>query len=1063
MNCYNYCLLLILVGAMFSACQNGSYTQYAADESLPDRVDFNFHIKPILSDRCFACHGPDNEARSADLRLDTEEGAFAALGDGEKRYAIKAGNLDGSEVWHRIISQEEEFIMPPPESNLSLTDREIALIGKWIDQGAQWKEHWSFIPPALSSLPDVQEEQKIQNDIDRFVLAQLEKEGLSFTEKADKERLIRRISFGLRGLPPTPEEIEAFKKNDAPDALEKVIDQMLASDAYGERMAVDWLDVARYADTHGYQADRERRMWPWRDWVINAFNSNMPYDEFSRWQLAGDLMPNPSREQILATGFNRNHMQTEEGGSVEEEFRAEYVADRTITTSRAFLGLTLECARCHDHKYDPISQKEFYQLFSFFNSVDESGQTSFFTDAVPVPALKLTAQSTDTKAEEIQASIAKMEDQIPQNNERFENWLKRKGTIRPNLRKGKVGDFSFERINNKKLANAANTRLAASIVDDPVLVSGHTNKGIKLSGENGLSFKDLGVFSRSDPFSLSIWVKAEEKLDRAVIVHRTQAVLDAGSRGYELMIDQGKVSLALTHMWPHNEIRKLSKEDFPVNEWVHLAMTYDGSSQARGLRLFVNGKQAEMEVMKDNLSKDILYERVNVNLAIGYRFRGKGFKNGIVDDFKVFDRCLSELEVTELSGSEIAKQLSAKDLAELSQAEKDLLKEFYLRNIDADFQQWEKEILQLRNEERSLIDTVPEIMIMKDLPEARPTFILNRGAYDQPGEEVFAGTPAKVLTFSNELPPNRLGLAEWLFDEQNPLTARVMVNRIWQMHFGKGLVSTPEDFGNQGALPSHPELLDYLAVRFRESGWDMKALHKLILSSATYQQDSYASEELRELDPDNILLARGPSFRLSAEMLRDQALVASGLLVEKVGGPSVKPYQPAGLWKEKSGKVYVADKGEGLYRKSLYTFWKRTSPPPNMITFDATDRNICIVKRQSTSTPLQALVLLNDVQFVEASRKLGERMMHASEIEEEQIMLAFKLLTCRAPSQEESEVLKAMYAEQLAEFRDSPEAAQELLGEGESSVDETLDPLKLATATVIANAIMNFDESIMLR
>ncbi|MEM6801354.1 MAG: DUF1553 domain-containing protein, partial [Bacteroidota bacterium] len=468
-------------------------------------------------------------------------------------------------------------------------------------------------------------------------------------------------------------------------------------------------------------------------------------------------------------------------------------------------------------------------------------------------------------------------------------------------------------------------------------------------------------------------------------------------------------------------------------------------------------------LIKDNLTKDILYERFDVNLAIGYRFRGKGFKNGIVDEFKVYERCLSQLEVGELAGKNMAKILSTKAKDKLNQEERSLLKEYYLRNIDPAFMEWEKDIHKLREEERSLIDTVPEIMIMKDLPQARPTFVLNRGAYDDPGERVYVGTPEKVLAFSKDLSPDRLGLADWLFDEENPLTARVMVNRVWQMHFGSGLVSTPEDFGNQGALPSHPALLDYLAVWFRESGWDIKALHKLILSSYTYQQDSYTSKELRELDPDNVLLARGPSFRLSAEMLRDQALSTSGLLVEKLGGPSVKPYQPPGLWKEKSGKLYVPDKGEGLYRKSLYTFWKRTSPPPNMITFDATDRNICIVKRQSTSTPLQALVLLNDVQFVEASRKLAERMMLTSEKVEAQIRLAFGLLTSRPPSQQEAVVLAKMYKEQLAEFEKNPHTAQEFLSEGDSPIDESLDPLKLAAATVIANAIMNFDESIMLR
>lgn len=1057
---YNYLIFIVLLGCLFS-CETASYEQYAREDSLPDQVDFNFHIKPILSDRCFACHGPDADAREADFRLDTEEGAFAALSKESDKYAIRAGKLTESEVWHRIISQDPEITMPPPESNLSLTGKEIALIGKWIDQGATWKKHWSFIAPRESDLPEVKDEKWVTNPIDRFVLAKLEKEGLTPNAQTHKEALIRRLSFDLTGLPPTLEEIDDFLQDNSADAYEKIIDRLLNSPAYGERMAVDWLDVARYADTHGYQADRERRMWPWRDWVIKAFNNNMPYDEFSRWQLAGDLLPNATREQILATAFNRNHMQTEEGGSVEEEFRTEYVADRSITTSRAFLGLTLECARCHDHKYDPISQKEFYSFFGFFNSVDESGQTSHFTDAVPVPTLLLSDEQVENRIKVLSQQIESLEKESNKDPTGFEKWLETKYPTSLPLRKGLQGHFSFDAIKQNKITNHANRSLPAHLVDAPILTEGKQGKALKMSGENGLSFKDLGVFSRSDPFSLSIWVKATEKLDRAVIVHRTQAVLDAGSRGYELMIDKGKISLALTHMWPHNEIRKLSKIDFPTQEWVHLAMTYDGSSKASGLKLYMNGKETSMDIIRDNLHKDILYERVEVNLTLGYRFRGKGFKNGLVDEFRIYARNLSALEIAELHTKGSFKKIRKKE--QLALTEKKLLQDYYTKNHDPVFLKTNAELQKLRKEETKLIDTVSEIMVMKDLPMQRPTFVLTRGAYDQPADEVKPNTPAAVLPFSEELAPNRLGLAKWLFDKENPLTSRVMVNRIWQMHFGKGLVSTPEDFGNQGALPTHPALLDYLAIRFRESGWDIKALHKLILQSSAYRQSSIVSQELRELDPENNLLARGPSFRLPAEMVRDQALASSGLLVQKLGGPSVKPYQPDGLWKEKSGRAYIPDKGEGLYRRSLYTFWKRTSPPPNMITFDASERNVCIVKRQATSTPLQALVLLNDVQFTEAARVLGEKMMQTSPEMQEQIIFAFRSLTAREPRKDELKVLENLYSQQLAEFNQEESKAISLLSEGEFPYNQSLNVAELASCTVVANALFNFDESIMLR
>ena len=1055
------CLIALVIVSVIVACGSHGVGRQGV---LPDHVDFNFHVKPILSDRCFACHGPDEEGRKAGLRLDTREGAYAALAKDKDAFAIVPGKKSKSAIWHRIIAEDPEFVMPPPESKLEMTQQEIALIGKWIDQGAEWKDHWSFLPIEQPDIPKREKQSWGVNPIDRFVLEKLDEEGLSPATEARREQLIRRLSFDLTGLPPTLEQIDRFLADDGPEAYESLVDRLLSSPAFGERMATEWLDAARYADTHGYQADRYRRMWPWRDWVIDAFNRNLPFDDFGTWQLAGDLLPDPSREQILATAFNRNHMQTEEGGSVEEEFRVEYVADRTATTARTFLGLTMECARCHDHKYDPISQEEFYQFFSFFNSVDESGQTSHFTDAVPVPTLLLSSEEVDEQLSFLDRAIRQAESgETDIDQAAYKKWLSRKSPPKLEPGKGLIGDFDFEKSGDNKIQNLVDRTKPALMYENPQAVAGRFGKGIELTGENGLIFKDLGAFSRSDPFSVSIWVKVGEVHEQAVVFHRSQAVLDAGSRGYQMQIDSGRVALSLTHMWPHNEIRVRSRQALPVGEWVHLTMTYDGASQAGGLRLFWNGKPEATDVLKDNLFKDILYERVDVNLTIGYRFRDRGLRGGVVDEFKVFDRCLTGVEAASLYGEDRLRTIWNKPAEERTAGEERELLELYRSHFDPEQSDYARKLKDLRDQQRKLIDTVPEIMVMKDLPKPRPTYILERGAYDAHGKRVEAGTPKAVLPFSAEFPPDRLGLAQWIFDSANPLTARVVVNRFWQMFFGKGIVSTPEDFGNQGALPTHPELLDWLAAEFMASGWDVKNLLKTIVMSATYRQSSTVSEVLREKDPANLLLARGPAFRLSAEMIRDQALAASGLLVNRVGGPSVKPYQPAGLWKEKSGRSYVPDQGEGLYRRSLYTFWKRTSPPPNMMTFDATERNVCVVRRQSTSTPLQALVLLNDVQFVEAARLLAEDMVKYSGRREERIEFAFRSLTSRRPTSEEEKVLLAMYEDQEREFAADDDSALALLQEGEMPVSEELPAGELAICTVLANAIMNFDEAIMRR
>ena len=1034
---------------------------------MPDQVDYNFHIKPILSDRCYQCHGPDENARKAGLRLYTEEGTKeATLESGG--HAVVPGSLRRSKLYQRLIEDDPDAVMPPPESNLTLTDYEKALIARWIEQGAEWKPHWAFIPPGKPDLPALKNPSWPRNGIDHFVQARLEREGLRPTDEATKETLIRRVTFDLTGLPPTLEELDAFLADDSPTAYETLVDRLLASQAYGERMASEWLDVARYADTHGYQADRERRMWPWRDWVIQALNDNLPFDDFATWQLAGDLLPNATTTQRLATAFNRNHRQTEEGGSIEEEFRVEYVADRTNTTGTAFLGLTMECARCHDHKYDPISQKDYYRFFSFFNNIDESGQTSHFTDAVPVPALLLleeeTARTLDDLNEQIAAKEQALEAFATDARPGFDAWLRQQDAERlpPAPTRGLVAAYAFEQINGDKVRNLVRPDQPGTTVYDPVIAPGRFGNAIRFDGENGLHFEDVGVFARADPFTLSLWIKAARWEDWNVLVHRTQAALDAGSRGYELSMQQGRLVAGLTHMWPENALRVMTRDALPLNEWLHVVMTYDGSSRAEGVQVYAGGKPAAITVVRDNLFKNITYERVDVNLTMGYRFRDTGFKDGLIDAFQVFDRALTAIEVAQLSGVNPLPALF--DEAGRTEAARETLFAYYLAHHHPGYESMQNELRALRRRQNETIAPTPEIMVMKEMPTPRPSHVLLRGQYDNKGDAVEPGTPEQIMPFPDNLPQNRLGLAAWLVDPQNPLTARVAVNRFWQRYFGTGIVATAEDFGNQGALPTHPQLLDWLATTFVESGWDVKAMQRLIVTSATYRQASTASPALLQRDPQNQLLARGPSLRLSAEMIRDHALAASGLLVRKVGGPSVKPYQPAGLWEEKSDLKYVPDTGEGLYRRSLYTFWKRTSPPPSMMTFDATTRSQCVMRRQRTSTPMQALVLLNDPQFVEAARKIAERMLtEGGDTVETRIAFAFRLLTSRLPKPAEADVLRALYQEQRQTFSQDRAAALALLQTGESPWNSSLDPVEIAASTILANALMNFDEAVIKR
>jgi hypothetical protein len=1023
-------------------------------------VDFNHQIRPLLSDRCFSCHGPDERARKARLRLDTSEGVYAPRGARGDRRVLIPGLPDESELYLRITAEEAMDLMPPPESNLKLDEAERALIRRWIEEGAEFQPHWSFIPVDDVEVPRPEEQSRLANPIDAFVQARLEGEGLALAPLATRETMIRRLRFDLTGLPPTLDEMDAFLADASTNAYERLVDRLLAEPAFGERRANEWLDLARYADTYGYQSDAEVDLSPWRDWVIRAFNENLAYDQFVTWQLAGDLLPLPSRDQILATAFNRLHRQTNEGGSIEEEFRTEYAADRVQTAGTAFLGLTMECARCHDHKFDPISQKDFFRMFAFFNNIDESGLYSHFTRATPTPTMLLYPEGAEVEHRALQDRIAAVETTrnplLETARKRFEDW--RKSTEITIVPPEPNAAFDFERIEGDRIIDRLDTNRVATLVDGPLPVAGKSGQALEFNGDNLAILKGVGAFHRTSAFSFSLWVRPTETQSRAVIFHRSRAWTDSGSRGYELVLEEMRPAFGLVHFWPGNAIQVRAMDPLPVGAWSHLTITYDGSSRAEGLRLYLDGEPMIVETVRDHLVKDIVHRKEwgdsdvdNVELTLAGRFRDSGFKGGAIDEFQVYDRTLTPLEVR--------SQWPALSVLEDHGA----LFAHYLERIDPGYRALTDELTRLRVAENAMVNDIPEMMVMREMAERRPTFVLERGAYDAPGEAVEPGVPSSIMPFADELPRNRLGLARWITDRRNPLTARVAVNRVWRSCFGRGLVATAEDFGSQSQLPSHPELLDWLAQTFMESGWDVKALFKRIVLSATYRQSSRADPELLARDPENRLLARGPRHRLQAEQIRDNALAISGLLSPRIGGPSVRPYQPAGLWEESgTGKTYVQDEGEKLYRRSLYTFWRRTAPPPSMLTFDATSREVCTAKRESTSTPLQALVLLNDPQFVEAARVLAQRLWIAAPDDAAlRTEMAFRLATGRRPEPRERAILEQLHQEQLALYRERPEEARKYLDTGESPVLPGVPAEQLAATAVLASTLMNLDEFVM--
>ena len=1020
-------------------------------------MDFNRDIQPILADNCYACHGPDEKQRKAKLRLDTKDGAFR-IKDG--RAVIVPSRSAQSELYRRIsAAEDDEDHMPPAKSKRRLTAGQIESIRQWIDQGAPWASHWAFIPPTRPELPAAENFAWPKNPIDHFILSRLEREGSAPSPTASRETLIRRVTLDLTGLPPTPAEVASFLADSSANAYEKVVDRLLASSRFGERMAFRWLEAARYADSNGYQSDGERFMWRWRDWVIDAFNQNKPFDEFTVEQLAGDLLPNATLDQKIATGFNRNHRGNGEGGIIAEEYAVEYIVDRVDTTATVWLGLTLGCARCHDHKFDPVTQKEFYQLFGFFNNVPEKGHAVKYGNSPPyIQAPTQAQQKQRAKLEsELAAAESRLRDLEPRIAAAQADWERALGQA-PRLDWTVTNDLRTYLPLDGSLDNRSSESQNGKFVGgDSGFATGRFGQAVEFDGQRFIDAGDVAAFGFYDKFSCGAWIFSRDEHGGAILSRMAEA---PQGEGYSFQLIGGKLQVHLTKRWLDDALRVETQVTLEPNRWHHVMMTYDSSRLATGVSIYVNGKAMKLDAPLDELNQSFATKEP---FRIGAGGGTESFFKGLIDDVRVYGRALTPAEVEIIATPDSVSDIATSPAVERSAFQLRKLRACFLADYaPTPIRAAACQLADLRERYERLIESFPTTMVMEELKTPRETFVLKRGEYDKPGEKVTANVPASLGRWPTGAPKNRLGLAQWLVMPDNPLTARAAVNQYWQMLFGTGLVKTAEDFGTQGERPSHPDLLDWLATEFIRTGWNIKAMLKTMVMSATYQQSAKATPALLQSDPENRLLARGPRARLSAEMIRDQALAVSGLLVEKIGGPSVKPYQPKGLWKELSSEAdYVPDKGEKLYRRSLYTFWKRTIAPPMMVAFDAAGRETCSVRPSRTSTPLQALTLMNEVTFVETARALALRMMiEGGASSEERIAFAFRLATARVPKAAELDVLRDDLRRHLEHYRQDATAARELLKVGEKAHGSHFDAGELAAYSAVASLILNLDETI---
>jgi len=1022
-----------------------------ADES---HVQFNRDIRPILAANCYLCHGPDEKHRKAKLRFDEESGIQSAF----------AGGPESSEAWRRIHSHDDAQRMPPPASHRELTSEQISKLESWIRAGAPWQGHWSFIPPTRPKVPTVQANHWPRGTIDHFILARLEKEGLAPSSPASRERLLRRVYFDLIGLPPTIEEIDAYLSDPDADAYEKVVNHLLQSQHFGERMALMWMDAARHGDSSVFHADGSREMWAWRDWILRAYNSNMPFDQFTREQLAGDCLPNATVDQKLATGFLRNNATTDEGGAIPEEYRIEYAVDRVKTTSMIWMGLSLECAQCHDHKYDPITQREYYQFFAYFNQATDPGmQTRRGNES---PTIEVFEPNSVAQVEQLQPQLDTLRNQTKQRRAEVENefqiWLAQattKASDGPIPPKETILYLPLNENQGSEIHAFANSAVIGKFEGEDPWTEGKFGAAIRSDKKR---FVDLGAvcdFEHTNAFSYGAWIRPNGKEEGAVIAKMDS---ENQSRGYDLNCNEGRIEAHLVNEWPNNAIKIHTQNQLKADQWQHVFVTYDGSSQATGVKIYIDGVVQPCDIEQNRLNATI---RTDVPLYLGRRSQKVEF-DGRIDEVRIYGRQLTDNEMATIVELDSIQSVLAIAPEQRSVGQIKIARNHFFESIDAPSIAMYQQIKTMQEQIEKLQKPLTTVMVMQDLPKPRMTYLLERGNYAAPqkNQALNPGTPAALPPLPDGAEANRWGLAKWLTQSTHPLTARVTVNRYWYMLFGTGLVKTLEDFGSQGEWPSHPGLLDWLAVDFMENGWNVKRTIRQMVLSATYRQTSRVTPELLRRDPENRWLARGPRFRLQAETVRDNALAASGLLVSKIGGPSVKPYQPAGLWNEvslESDVRFVQDHGEHLYRRSLYTYWKRSAPAPSMMIFDAPTRIKCVLRRSRTNTPLQALVMLNDVQFVESARALAERgMVNGGDSVAEQIVHAYRLATGIRPKSRMLHVLEAAYHEELQVFKETPERAKKLLALGESPRNESLEIAKHAAMSIVASIILNLDETI---
>ena len=1001
----------------------------------PATVDYNRDIRPILLNHCYACHGPDEGKRQGGLRLDRQEDALKELESGA--FAIVPGKCDQSSLIARIIAADDER-MPPADAGPRLETQQIEQLRRWIDEGRVWKGHWSYSKIDRPSLPAVSETAWARNGIDLFILRALDREGLRPSPEADKTTLIRRVSFDLTGLPPTIAEVDAFLADTSELAYERVVDRLLNSPSYGERMAIKWLDLARYADTNGYHVDDHRNMWKFREWVIDAFNRNMPFDRFTIEQIAGDLLPGATVEQRIASGFHRNVMVTSEGGADPEEYLTKYANDRVTTTATVWLGTTLACAECHDHKYDPFTQRDFYRLYAYFNNIPEMGLDN--RQGSPVPNLQIpTAEQT--------AQLAAYRRQISDLDARIKTEVAGVTIDPPNPRRVAGGPqeavWFDDALPRQALADGAEGDASWRWVESPQPV---------LSGRRASTRTASG-------FAQHFFINAKDRLT----------------------IAEGDTLFAHVYLDPQNPPQTIMLQ-FNDGNWEHRAYwganTTEGGTDGTPSRLPMGplpeaGRWVRLEV-----------DAAAVGLAEGDAVSGMAFsqfdghvywdKAGAINRTALGSKTFETQEAWELAEKARRKSKLPQNiqdaikvgLAERNDAQRSAVRDYFVQfayvKTRPQFEPLNHQLDELRKAEGELNRAVPITMVMQENPQMRDTFVLTRGDFRAKGERVARGVPASLPPLPAAAPDNRLGLAQWLVDPNNPLVARVTVNRYWQQYFGTGIVKTSDDFGSRGEQPSHPELLDWLASEFVASDWNVKAVQRLIVTSATYRQLAKVDARMLERDPYNRLLARGARFRLDAEMIRDNALAASGLLHHELGGPSVSPYQPDGLWDElTTGDKYVQSKGTDLYRRGLYTYWKRSIPYPPLLTFDAPNREVCTDCRARTNTPLQALVLLNDPAYVEAARVLAQRTLKDGGSDTTaRLSFAFRLCTARMPSEQEVAILLRIFDQNLSRYRQNPAAAEKLISVGESPRPASVDAAELAAWTAIGNLLLNLDETI---